>query len=83
MEQNLKKNGNMLNHITNILEIIDKLSGMEENVSISRISSILLCCLPASYNTLALEAQPEDKLTSDFIKNKLTDKYSKRLENLE
>lgn len=75
----LSENGNLIKHITHILEIIDKHSTIEEIDSL--ICELLLCSLPPSYNTLSivLEARPETGLNSEFINGKLTDEYYQEL----
>lgn len=41
-----------------------------------------MCLLPPSDNTLitALEARPEDELSPNFIRSKLTDEFNRRQE---
>lgn len=73
----------MINHIVKILETVDKLRASVEEIKDSHLSALLLCSLSPSYDTLitALEARPENKLTSEFIKDKFTDGIQKRQEN--
>lgn len=73
----------MQEHLTNILQLIDKLAVIGERISDSHISAIMLCSLSRSYNVLitALESRPEIDLTSDFLRKKLIDKYTRRIEN--
>lgn len=72
----------MIKHISNILEIVDKLSAIGYNINDSHTSALFLCSLPPSYNTLitALEARPEYELSLEFIRSKLTDESSCELE---
>ncbi|XP_071037145.1 copia protein [Parasteatoda tepidariorum] len=66
----LEERGNMITHITKILEIVNKLKAIDEKISDSHLSAILLCSVPQSYDTLitALEARPEAELNSEFIR---------------
>lgn len=48
----LNEGGNMIAHITKILEIGDKLSAIGEIINSSHISALLLCSLLHSYDTL-------------------------------
>lgn len=56
---------------------------MGEEIAESHIVALLLGSLPHSYDPLviALEARPEDDLTLEFIKKKLTDEFRYRCEN--
>lgn len=80
----LAEGGNMVNHVTKILEIIDKLSAIGEEIKHSH-TSVNAILLPPSYHTLitTLEAMPEEELTPAFIKSKLTDEFNRRNEHSE
>lgn len=60
----LNEGGNVLNHTTKILELIDKLLAIGKVISESYISALLLCSLPSPYDTLitTLMARNEAKL---------------------
>ena len=76
----LDEGGDLIIHITKMLELIDKLRSIGEDINDSHISALMLCSLPKSYDNLitALEARPENELTSEFIRNKLIDEYNRR-----
>ena len=46
----LEERGNMQQHITKILELVDKLSAIGERINDSHISALFLCSLPPSYD---------------------------------
>lgn len=73
----------MINHIVKIIKTADKLKAIGEEMKHSHLSALLLCSLPQSYDIFirALEARPEDELSSDFIKGKLNDEFQMRREN--
>ncbi|GBN77585.1 hypothetical protein AVEN_18547-1 [Araneus ventricosus] len=78
----MSKDGNMNEHIAQMLELIDELKAVGEEIKDDHIAALLLVSAPKSYNTLitALEARPENELTPELIKNKLTDEYNRRKE---
>lgn len=77
------EDGNVINHITKIMEIVDKLGAIGEVIRDNHISALLLCSLSQSYDTLitALESRQEDELTPSFIKSKLIDEYNRKYDN--
>ena len=79
----LSEGGNVNEHINKIYEIRDKLTAIGETINDQHLSALMLCSLPPSYDTLitALEARPELELTPAFIRSKLLDEFSKRVEN--
>ncbi|GBN62538.1 hypothetical protein AVEN_43235-1 [Araneus ventricosus] len=78
----MSENGNMNGHIAQMLELIDKLKAVGEEIKNDHIAALLLVSIPKSCDTLktALEARPENELTPELIKNKLTDEYNRRKE---
>ncbi|GBN06771.1 Retrovirus-related Pol polyprotein from transposon TNT 1-94 [Araneus ventricosus] len=78
----MSEDGNMNEHIAQMLELIDKLKAVGEEIKDDHIAALLLVSVPKSYDTLitALEARPENELTPELIKNKLTDEYNRRKE---
>lgn len=81
--QKLNEGGDMHAHINTILTLKDKLFAIGGEIKDSHIVALLLCSLPRSYDTLitALEARPENDLSLEFVKNKLTYEHSHRCEN--
>lgn len=73
----------MNHHINNIFNLKDKLYATGKEIADSHVVALLLCSLPHSYDPsiTALEARSESELTLEFVKNKLTDKFSHRCEN--
>ncbi|GFS95595.1 retrovirus-related Pol polyprotein from transposon TNT 1-94 [Nephila pilipes] len=73
---------NMNERISQMLELIDKLKAVGEEIKANHIAILLLVSVPKSYDTLitALETRLENELTPEFIKNKLTDEYNRRME---
>ncbi|GBN42759.1 hypothetical protein AVEN_131529-1 [Araneus ventricosus] len=78
----MSEDGNMNEHIAQMLELIDKLKAVGEEIKDDHIAALLLVSVPMSYDTLitALEARPENQLTPELIENKLTDEYNRRKE---
>lgn len=78
----MQENGNMTEHINNMLEIVEKLNSIGENIPEKHIAALLLVSIPESYNNLitALEARDEENITVDLVKAKLTDEYNRRIE---
>ncbi|UYV73309.1 hypothetical protein LAZ67_10002666 [Cordylochernes scorpioides] len=79
----LEEDKDMQQHITTMMEIIDKLRTIGETLKDSQITAILLCSLPKSYSNLItmLESRPDDELTLEFTKNKLLDEHTRRVES--
>ncbi|UYV81409.1 hypothetical protein LAZ67_20001109 [Cordylochernes scorpioides] len=73
----------MQQHITTMMELVDKLRTIGETLKDSHITAILLCSLPKSYSNLItmLESRPDDELTLEFTKNKLLDEHTRRVES--
>ncbi|GBM99542.1 hypothetical protein AVEN_250611-1 [Araneus ventricosus] len=69
----------MKEHIAQILELIAKLKAVGEEIKDHHIAALFVVSVPKSYDTLitALEARPENELTPELIKNKLTDEYNR------
>jgi len=79
----LAENGNMEEHIINMLIIKDKLEAIGENIKEELFIAMILGSLPDSYNSLmnALESRPEEDLTLSLVKGKLIDEYRRRISN--
>lgn len=80
---NMPENGNMEEHVRNLMEIIDQLTALGENLAEHLQVAFLLCSLPESYSNLvtALEGRPEQDLTLELVKGKLIHEYKRKLEN--
>ena len=76
----LEEGGNMDHHITKITEIIDSLAKHGQDIPDTTIVGILLGSIPESYDSLvmALESRAAKDITSDFIKEKLSNEYNRR-----
>lgn len=81
----LTESGNMENHITELMDLVDRLTGLGGNLDEDMIIAIMLGSLPDSYATLimALEARPEHDLTIEMVKEKLIQESNRRLINTE
>ncbi|UYV75014.1 hypothetical protein LAZ67_12002096, partial [Cordylochernes scorpioides] len=79
----LEEDKDMQQHITTMMELVDKLRTIGETLKDSHITAILLCSLPKSYSNLItmLESRPDDELTLEFTKNKLLDEHTRRVES--
>ncbi|UYV68769.1 hypothetical protein LAZ67_6000770 [Cordylochernes scorpioides] len=79
----LEEDKDMQQHITTMMELVDKLRTIGETLKDSHITAILLCSLPKSYSNLItmLESRPDDELTLEFAKNKLLDEHTRRVES--
>ncbi|UYV62499.1 SMG1 [Cordylochernes scorpioides] len=79
----LEEDKDMQQHITTMMELVDKLRTIGETLKDSHITAILLCSLPKSYSNLitVLESRPDDELTLEFTKNKLLDEHTRRVES--
>ncbi|UYV82150.1 hypothetical protein LAZ67_21001138 [Cordylochernes scorpioides] len=79
----LEEDKDMQQHITTMMELVDKLRTIGETLKDSHITAILLCSLPKSYTNLItmLESRPDDELTLEFTKNKLLDEHTRRVES--
>ena len=78
----MPEDGNMEEHISGLINLIDKLTSMGETLAEKWMVAFLLCSLPDSYDTLitALESRPDDDLSFDFVKGRLIHEYKRRLE---
>lgn len=76
----LTDDGNMEDHINNMLDLVNKLTALGEQLMDHLIVAMMLSSLPDSYNTLitALESRAEEDLTLDLVKGKLIDEYKRR-----
>lgn len=76
----LQEDGNMEDHITEMLKQVNRLSAMGKNLEDDMVAALLLANLPDSYSTLimSLESRDEKDLTVAFVKNRLTDEYKRR-----
>ncbi|UYV67624.1 hypothetical protein LAZ67_5001398 [Cordylochernes scorpioides] len=79
----VREDKDMQQHITTMMELVDKLRTIGETLKDSHITAILLCSLPKSYSNLItmLESRPDDELTLEFTKNKLLDEHTRRVES--
>lgn len=75
----LVENGNMEDHISEILDLVNKLAALGKTMKDNLIAAILLSSLPDSYSVLitGLESRKED-LTLELVKGKLIDEYMRR-----
>ncbi|XP_051163516.1 uncharacterized protein LOC127282958 [Leptopilina boulardi] len=79
----LPEDGNMEEHISEILTLINKLTALGEVLKDHLRATILLSSLPDSYSALitSLESRSETDFTLDFVKGRLIDEYSRRKDN--
>ena len=79
----LSQDGDMEVHITEMLEIVDKLVNLGETLAENLTVALLLCSLPDSYDTLitALESRPEEDLTLELVKEKCIQEHKRRNES--
>lgn len=78
----LSESGNMEEHLDAMLDVVNRLSGLGEDLKENLVVALLLCSLPESYETLimALETRPDADLTLELVKGKLVDEYRRRQE---
>jgi len=78
----LTENGDMETHLAQMENLIDQLSALGETLAEQLTVALFLSSLRDSYSTLitALETRPEEDLTIDLVKNKLTKEYKRRTE---
>ena len=76
----LPEDGNMEDHITDILNQVNRLAAVGKTLESDMIAALLLANLPDSYSTLimSLESRDEKDLTVEFVKSRLTDEYKRR-----
>lgn len=76
----LPESGNMEEHITEFLMIVNKLSATGKKFDDFDLACTLLCSLPESYNTLvtSLEGRSEKEITLDLVKGKLIGESNNR-----
>lgn len=78
----LENNGDMEIHIGRVVELFDKLNGLQPDKVLDENWLVAIMCssLSEEYDTLVteLEARSEDDLTLDLVKGKLVDECSKR-----
>lgn len=70
----------MEDHLSTILDFVDRLMALGEKIVDSLLIDIILGSLPESYSTLvtALGSRSEDELTLQLVKGKLIDEYKRR-----
>ncbi|GFT00106.1 retrovirus-related Pol polyprotein from transposon TNT 1-94 [Nephila pilipes] len=78
----MSEDGNLNEHIAQILESIDKLKTVGEEMKDNYIAALLLVSVHKSNDILrtVLETRSKNELTPEFIKNKLTDEYNRSME---
>lgn len=79
----LAEGGNAEKHVTEMLDLVNKLAGLGENLKDNLIAAMLLSSLPDSYGALitGLESRSEEDLTLDLVKSKVIDEYKRRKSN--
>lgn len=80
----LKEDQTMESHINNMLDAVDRLSGLGEVLAENLIVAFLLGSLPDDYSSLitALEVRDEGSLTLDLVKEKLIQEFKRRQEGI-
>lgn len=79
VNQRLDENGDMEEHVSTILNKINKYAALGEPLTTTLQIAIILGSLPSSYDTLvtALGSRSEDELTLALVKGKLIDEYKR------
>ena len=74
------ENESMVDHLSKLTEMFEKLSIMGENINDNLIVAFILSSLPESYDTvvMSLETREEKDLTSKMVKDRLLDEYERR-----
>jgi nitrate reductase NapAB chaperone NapD len=81
-QSKLKPDQSMQEYIRSTLELVERLCGIGEDIKDFHVAALLLSGLPDNYETLvtALDAQPDDELTLEYVKGKLIDEYKRKTE---
>lgn len=76
----LAEGGSMSEHLSEIAQLVNRLSGMGENLAEHLLIAIMLSSLPHSYDALitALESRGEDQLKLEYVKGQLLDEWRRR-----
>lgn len=76
----MEENGNVENHISEMLELFERLVSLDEKFEEHIVVAIILSSLPENYDNLitALESRPEKDLTKEFVIGKLRDEYLRK-----
>lgn len=76
----LAEGGNVEDHVTEMLDLVNKLAGLRETLKDNLVAAMLLSSLLDSYGALitGLENRLEDDLTLDLVKSKVIDEYKRR-----
>lgn len=74
-------NGDVENHISEMLEMFDRLCSLAENFDEHIVVAIILSSLPDNYDNIitALESRPEKDLSKEFVIGKLRDEYHRKI----
>ncbi|XP_061395868.1 uncharacterized protein LOC133331495 [Musca vetustissima] len=72
----------MEEHITEFMDIVDRLNDLGEEIGEHKTVAFLLGSLPEEYNSLvsSLEMRPENDLTVDLVKEKLLQEFTRKSE---
>lgn len=73
----------MNDHIAIIYQTRHKLAAIGEVINNQHLAALMICSLPPIYDGLitVLEVRDEHELNSVFVRSKLVDEFSKRMEN--
>lgn len=79
----MPSNGNMEEHVNNMLDLVNQLEALGEKLADHLVVALLLCSLPDDYNTLitALESRDEKDLTLEMVTGKLINEYKRSTES--
>ena len=77
--------GNMTDHVNELRTIADHLESLDDPVTEKDLVMILISSLPDAYNNLitTLETLKEDKLTWDYVRDRVLTEYERRNTNNE
>lgn len=77
----MSENGNIDNHISEMLELFERLVSLGERFEEHIVVAVILSSLPNNYDNLitALEGRPEKELTKEFVIEKLRDDYQRKI----
>ena len=79
----MEQGKSMVDHINNVKTIAEHLESLEDAPSEKDLVMILISSLPQEYNNLitTLETLNEDKLTWDYVRDRLISEYERRKES--
>lgn len=78
--QSKLENKTMSDYIKEVLELVERLSGVGEVIKDFHVAALLLGGLPDNYASLvtALDTRPDNELTLEYVKGKLIDEFKRK-----